>query len=89
MSEENGVRLVTSESIAQIIKEPKIVEIVRKILEHAIRLRASDIHIEPQADITRVRYRIDGILEEKLSLDKEFHAALVSRIKILAGMKID
>ncbi len=89
VSEENGVRLVTSESIAQIIKEPKIVEIVRKILEHAIRLRASDIHIEPQADITRVRYRIDGILEEKLSLDKEFHAALVSRIKILAGMKID
>lgn len=89
ITEENGVRLVTSESIAQIIKEPKIVEIVRKILEHAIRLRASDIHIEPQEDITRVRYRIDGILEEKLSLDKEYHAALVSRIKILSGMKID
>lgn len=89
VADENGVRLVTSESIAQIIKEPKIVEIVRKVLEHAIRLRASDIHIEPQADITRVRYRIDGILEEKLSLDKEYHAALVSRIKILSGMKID
>ncbi len=89
VSEENGVRLVTSESMAQIIKEPKIVEIVRKILEHAIRLRASDIHIEPQESITRVRYRIDGILEEKLSLDNEYHAALVSRIKILSGMKID
>lgn len=88
-TDDNGVRLVTSDSISQIIKEPKIVEIVRKVLEHAIRLRASDIHIEPQSDITRVRYRIDGILEEKLSLDKEFHAALVSRIKILAGMKID
>ena len=89
-SDDNGgVRLVTSDSIAQIIKEPKIVEIVRKILEHAIRLRASDIHIEPQEGITRIRYRIDGILEEKLSLDKEYHAALVSRIKILGGMKID
>ena len=87
--DDNGVRLVTSDTIAQIIKEPKIVEIVRKILEHAIRLRASDIHIEPQADITRIRYRIDGILEEKLSLDKEYHAALISRIKILGGMKID
>ena len=88
-SEESGIRLVTSETISQIIKEPKIVEIVRKILEHAIRLRASDIHIEPQENITRVRYRIDGILEEKLTLDKDYHAALVSRIKILSGMKID
>lgn len=87
--EEGGVRLVTSESISQIIKEPKIVEIVRKVLEHAIRLRASDIHIEPEENITRVRYRIDGILEEKLTLDKDYHAALISRIKILGGMKID
>ncbi|TRZ53662.1 hypothetical protein D4S03_01435, partial [bacterium] len=60
--EEEGVRLVTADTISQIIKEPKIVEIVRKILEHAIRLRASDIHIEPMENITRVRYRIDGIL---------------------------
>ncbi len=88
-SDESGVRVVTADTISQIIKEPKIVEIVRKVLEHAIRLRASDIHIEPQENITRVRYRIDGILEEKLTLDKDYHAALVSRIKILSGMKID
>src|SRR5258706_2164747 len=88
-SDESAVRLVTADTISQIIKEPKIVEIVRKVLEHAIRLRASDIHIEPQENITRVRYRIDGILEEKLTLDKDYHAALVSRIKILSGMKID
>jgi len=87
--EDEGVRLVTSDTISQIIKEPKIVEIVRKILEHAIRLRASDIHIEPMENITRVRYRIDGILEEKLTLDKDYHASLISRIKILSGMKID
>ncbi|HSV94348.1 MAG TPA: GspE/PulE family protein, partial [Spirochaetia bacterium] len=86
---EEGVRLVTADTISQIIKEPKIVEIVRKILEHAIRLRASDIHIEPLESITRVRYRIDGILEEKLTLDKDYHASLISRIKILSGMKID
>jgi type IV pilus assembly protein PilB len=87
--DETGVRMVTADTISQIIKEPKIVEIVKKILEHAIRLRASDVHIEPQENITRVRYRIDGILEEKLTLDKEYHAALISRIKILSGMKID
>ena len=87
--EEGGVRLVTADTISQIIKEPKIVEIVRKVLEYAVRLRASDIHIEPQENITRVRFRIDGILEEKLTLDKEYHAALISRIKILSGMKID
>jgi len=87
--EENKVRTVTQETISEIIKEPKIVEIVKKVLEHAIRLRASDVHIEPQEGMTRIRYRIDGVMEEKLTLDKTFHAALISRIKILAGMKID
>lgn len=89
LKDESGVRTVTKESLSQIIKEPKIVEIVKKVLEHAIRLRASDVHIEPEEDLTRIRYRIDGILEEKLTLDKMYHAALISRIKILAGMKID
>lgn len=88
-ADEMGIKTVTKESLSKIIKEPKIVEIVKKILEHAIRLRASDIHIEPHEEITRIRYRIDGILEEKLTLDKKYHASLVSRIKILGGMKID
>lgn len=89
VADELGIKTVTKESLAKIIKEPKIVEIVKKVLEHAIRLRASDVHIEPGEDMTRIRYRIDGILEEKLTLDKKYHAALVSRIKILGGMKID
>lgn len=87
--DENKVRTVTQDTIGEIIKEPKIVEIVKKVLEHAIRLRASDVHIEPQEGVTRIRYRIDGVMEEKLTLDKTYHAALISRIKILAGMKID
>lgn len=88
-AEEEEVGVVTAESIAQIIKEPKIVEIVKKLLEYAVKLRASDVHIEPLENITRVRYRIDGILEEKLRLDRQYHAALISRIKILSNMKID
>ncbi len=71
------------------IKEEKIAEIVSHILEFAIRGRASDIHIEPQEKTTRVRYRIDGILQEKLTIPKEIHDSLISRIKILSGMKID
>jgi type IV pilus assembly protein PilB len=71
------------------IREEKIAEIVSQILDFAIKSRASDVHIEPEEKTTRVRYRIDGILQEKLTIPKELHDALVSRIKILSGMKID
>lgn len=71
------------------MREEKVADIVSQILDFAIRARASDVHIEPQEKSTRVRYRIDGILQEKLTIPKALHDALVSRIKILAGMKID
>jgi type IV pilus assembly protein PilB len=71
------------------IREEKIAEIVSHILDFAVRARASDVHIEPQEKSTRVRYRIDGILQEKLTVPKPLHEALISRIKILSGMKID
>lgn len=71
------------------IREEKIAEIVTHILDFAVRARASDIHIEPQEKSTRVRYRIDGILQEKLTIPKELHDSLISRVKILSGMKID
>jgi type IV pilus assembly protein PilB len=71
------------------IREEKIAQIVNQILDFAIKSRASDVHIEPEEKSTRVRYRIDGILQEKLSIPKELHDSLVSRIKILSGMKID
>jgi len=72
-----------------LIRQEKISEIVTHILDFAVRARASDIHIEPLENSTRVRYRIDGILQEKLTIPKELHDALISRIKILCGMKID
>ncbi|EKE05846.1 MAG: hypothetical protein ACD_19C00176G0068 [uncultured bacterium] len=71
------------------IREEKISEIVSHILEFAVKSRSSDIHIEPEERATRVRYRIDGILVEKLTIPHELHESLISRIKILAGMKID
>ena len=72
-----------------VIREEKVAEIVSHILSFAVKSRASDVHIEPQGRSTRVRYRIDGILQEKLTTPAELHDALVSRIKILSGMKID
>jgi len=87
--ERKPTRTVDSTQIAQIIKEAPIAKIVSTILEYAINSRASDVHIEPQEDRLRVRYRIDGILYDKLSLPKKVQEALVSRIKILSEMKID
>ncbi|MBI2613166.1 MAG: Flp pilus assembly complex ATPase component TadA [Candidatus Levybacteria bacterium] len=82
-------RTVDSKQIGEIIKEAPIAKIVSTILEYAVTSRASDVHIEPQEDRVRVRYRIDGILYDKLSLPKNVQDAVVSRIKILSEMKID
>lgn len=75
--------------VGDVIREAPIAKIVATILEFAFKARASDVHIEPLEDHTRVRYRIDGILQEKLVLPKKVHEAVVSRIKILANLKID
>lgn len=73
----------------EIIREAPVSNIINQLLEYAIKTRASDVHIEPQEDRTRVRYRIDGILQEKILLPKGVHDALISRIKILSVLKID
>jgi general secretion pathway protein E len=65
-----------------------VVRVVELLLNQAVKSRASDIHFEPQKDRLRVRYRIDGILQEFIALPMEMHPVLVSRIKILAGMNI-
>jgi len=69
--------------------EAPVAKIVSTILEYAIKSRASDIHIEPQEENVRIRYRIDGILQEKYLLPRNVQDAVVSRIKILASLKID
>lgn len=75
--------------IGDVIREAPIAKIVATVLEFAVKARASDVHIEPLESHTRVRYRIDGILQEKLVLPRKVHEAVVSRIKILAELKID
>lgn len=88
-TEEYKTKTVDSKEISEIIKEAPIAKIVATILEYAVSSRASDVHIEPQEDRVRVRYRIDGILYDRLSLPKSVQEAVISRIKILSEMKID
>jgi len=88
-TQESTKRTIDVTQLGQVIREAPIAKIVETLLTFALRSRASDIHIEPQETRTRVRYRIDGILMEKLVLPLRVHDAVVSRIKILARMKID
>jgi type IV pilus assembly protein PilB len=72
-----------------LVMSAPVARIVSTILEYAVKAKASDVHIEPMADRTRVRFRIDGVLRERLSLPKRVHDSVISRIKILCDMKID
>ncbi len=73
-----------------IVMSAPVARIVSTTLNYAVTAKASDIHIEPLEDRTRVRFRIDGVLRERLSLPKSVHEAVISRIKILTqSMKID
>lgn len=71
------------------IREAPVANIVNQLLDFAVKSKASDIHVEPEEAQTRVRYRIDGILHEKIILPKKVHDAVVSRIKIMSNLKID
>ncbi len=74
---------------AVITQDAPITRALNTILEYAAKSRASDIHIEPREKEIKVRYRIDGILYNTMTLPKHIHPALVSRIKILSNLKID
>jgi type II secretory ATPase GspE/PulE/Tfp pilus assembly ATPase PilB-like protein/FixJ family two-component response regulator len=67
---------------------PPIIRIVNAIILEALRYQSSDIHIEPKAKYTIVRYRIDGMLHTKIKIPSHLHPATISRVKILAGMDI-
>lgn len=80
---------ITDEKMINVIKSAPISKMVSVILKHAVESRASDVHIEPSAGESRVRYRIDGNLHTSLVLPKYIHAAIISRIKVMSNLKID
>ncbi len=67
---------------------PPIVRFTNSVLADAIKLKASDIHIEPQDKSIIIRYRVDGIMREIMRADKQIHAGVVSRIKIISNLDI-
>ena len=71
-----------------IVKEPVVIKLVNLMIMEAMRQGASDIHIEPEKDSLKVRYRIDGVLGESPSPPKHLQSAVISRIKILANLDI-
>ena len=77
----------TEESNDEVDNSP-IVLLVNKIIEQAVNERASDIHIEALEDQVRVRYRIDGVMQEIFRYPKDLQSAIVARIKIVSGMNI-
>ena len=70
------------------VSEAPVVRALDLMVEEAVKKRASDIHIEPQEDRLRVRYRIDGVLHDTMSLPLSAHTSIISRLKILANMNI-
>jgi general secretion pathway protein E len=79
----------TDERLAiRVTTDTPLVQALNLIVDEAVKARASDIHIEPEEDKLRVRYRIDGTLQDTMSLPLSVHRALISRIKILGEMNI-
>ncbi len=92
---ENGLQVIDTEAdedmdLTQAAEGASIVRFVNQILTEAIELRATDVHIEPFEETLRVRYRIDGVLQEAsvAAEVKQFQAAIVSRLKILSKLDI-
>jgi len=90
---DNGVQL--NQSINEVtdvqgnLESAPVSKIVNMVLEYAIRYKSSDIHIEPRENKIAVRFRVFGVLSEKLTLPKKLLPSIVSRIKILSNLKID
>lgn len=78
-----------SGNIEEIIKGAPVSRMVSVIMRHAVEGGASDIHIEPVENESRIRYRIDGVLRTSLALPIYVHPALISRVKVMANLKID
>lgn len=75
--------------IEEVIKSAPISQMVTLIVKHAVESKASDIHIEPSAKESKIRFRVDGNLKTAITLPLYLHQAIVSRVKVLANLKLD
>ena len=80
--------VAASDDLLDVVNRPPVIRLVNDILFRALQLRASDIHVHPYETKIQIRYRIDGILYDVLSLNKNVLPLIISRIKVMAGMDI-
>jgi len=80
--------VATSDDLLDVVNRPPVIRLVNDILFRALQLRASDIHVHPYEAKIQIRYRIDGILYDVLSLNRNVLPLIISRIKVMAGMDI-
>jgi len=80
--------VATSDDLLDVVNRPPVIRLVNDVLFRALQLRASDIHVHPYEAKIQIRYRIDGILYDTLSLNRNVLPLIISRIKVMAGMDI-
>ena len=84
----NRERQAAEDADDESLSNAPIVKLVKQVVEQAVRKRTSDIHIEPMETRLRIRYRVDGVLQEEMLHDISIHSAMIARIKIISGMDI-
>jgi general secretion pathway protein E len=80
--------VASSDDLLDVVNRPPVIRLVNDILFRALQLRASDIHVHPYEAKIQIRYRVDGILYDVLSLNRNVLSLIISRIKVMAGMDI-
>jgi general secretion pathway protein E len=80
--------VAASDDLLDVVNRPPVIRLVNDILFRALQLRASDIHVHPYESKIQIRYRVDGILYDVLSLNRNVLPLVISRIKVMAGMDI-
>jgi type II secretory ATPase GspE/PulE/Tfp pilus assembly ATPase PilB-like protein len=79
---------LAGEKLAQLAEDEAVVKLLDGIIFYAIRERATDIHIEAQETLSRIRFRVDGMLREMLTYSRKLHRSIVCRLKILSSLDI-
>ncbi len=88
LKEKREEKAVNVQSLYKLSEAPPIIKLVTTVIVDAVRMRASDIHIEPREEHVMVRYRIDGDLKDILKLPKRVQDSVISRIKIISDLDI-
>jgi type IV pilus assembly protein PilB len=76
------------ETLAQLAESESVIKLLDGIIYYAIRERATDIHIEAQESVSRIRFRVDGMLREMFTYSRKLHRPIITRLKILCGLNI-